>query len=124
MRTSAPCHRCLASRNDCGDGWLTAPCKVEDERFDISRLGGHWEGPLWKLVTERPGHLLDASHSSWVEALFSVVDSTIEYFENELGGNLEDQIWGARNTAAIRHPLSSAVQALARWLDMPAPAAA
>jgi penicillin amidase len=89
-----------------------------DENFDIFRLG-QWEGPLWRLVTEQPQHLLEASYTSWPEALLSVADSTIEYFETEVGGKLDDQTWGARNTAAIRHPLSFAVPVLSRWLDMP-----
>jgi penicillin amidase len=99
-------------------GWLTAPCQVEDERFDISRLG-QWEGPLWRLVTEQPQHLLDSSYPSWPGALLAAVDSTIEYFETEVGGGLERHTWGARNMPRIQHPLSQALPVLSRWLDMP-----
>jgi penicillin amidase len=98
-------------------GWLTAACEAADEDFSVYRLPQK-EGPLWRLVTERPAHLLDPKAESWREELLAVVDSTIRSF-TEFGGNLEDQTWGARNTLSMRHPLSRAVPALSRWLDMP-----
>jgi penicillin amidase len=98
-------------------GWLTAPCKDADEDFSIYRLPQE-EGPLWRLVSERPPHLLDDDVSSWRDVLLEVVDSTIAYYE-ELGGELDDHTWGVRNNLAMRHPLSRAVPVLARWLDMP-----
>jgi len=99
-------------------GWLTAPCETADERFNIYRIQ-QAEGPLWRLVTEQPAHLLHSSFGSWREALLAVVDSTIEYYEAQDGGELADLSWGARNTLSMRHPLSQAVPALSRWLDMP-----
>ena len=36
------------------------------------------------------------------------------------GLKLADYTWGRYNTTRIRHPLSLAVPALSRWLDMPA----
>ena len=99
-------------------GWLTAPCETADEGFNIYRIH-QAEGPLWRLVTEQPAHLLDPGYESWREALLAVVDSTIEYFETEIGGDLAAQTWGARNTLSMRHPLSRAVPVLGRWLDMP-----
>ncbi len=99
-------------------GWLTAPCEAADEGFNIYRIH-QAEGPLWRLVTEEPAHLLDPSYESWREALLAVVDSTIEHFETEVGDELAAQTWGVRNILSMRHPLSRAVPTLGRWLDMP-----
>jgi penicillin amidase len=99
-------------------GWLTAPCEVADERFSVHRLPQE-EGPLWRLVNERPPHLLNADFASWREWLLAVVDRTVEHFESENGGGLAGQTWGSRNTLSMQHPLSRAVPALSRWLDMP-----
>ncbi len=99
-------------------GWLTAPCETADEGFNIYRIH-QAEGPLWRLVTEQPEHLLDPSYESWREALLAVVDSTIEHYETEVGDELAAQTWGARNILSMRHPLSRAVPTLGRWLDMP-----
>lgn len=98
-------------------GWLTAPCEAVDEDFNIYRIH-QAEGPLWRMVAERPVHLLDPSVGSWRELLLEVVDSTIEYYA-ELGGELVDQTWGARNTLSMRHPMSRAVPVLSRFIDMP-----
>ncbi len=97
---------------------LTAPCEEADERFNIHRIHQS-EGPLWRLVTERPEHLADPMTGSWREELLALVDSTITYYE-ELEGELADHTWGARNTLSMQHPLSAAVPMLSRWLDMPA----
>jgi len=99
-------------------GRLTAPCEAADERFNIWRVG-QWEGPLWRLVTERPEHLLDPDYGSWLNLLLAVVDSTIAYFDDETGAPLEERTWGERNTLLMQHPLSRAVPALSGWLDMP-----
>jgi penicillin amidase len=99
-------------------GWLTALCEQADERFSLYRLPQE-EGPLWRLVNERPPHLLTAEYGSWREWLLAVVDATIEYYENEVRGELAEQTWGSRNTLSMQHPLSRAVPALSKWLDMP-----
>jgi penicillin amidase len=99
-------------------GRLTAPCEAADERFSIHRIG-QWEGPLWRMVTEQPEHLADPDYGSWSDLLLGVVDSTIEYFDNETGASLEERTWGERNTLMMQHPLSRAVPTLSGWLDMP-----
>jgi penicillin amidase len=99
-------------------GRLMAQCEAADEGFNIYRIQ-QAEGPLWRLVTEQPAHLLESNDGSWREVLLATVDSTISYFENELGGEIDDQTWGARNVLRMQHPLSRAVPALSRWLDMP-----
>jgi penicillin amidase len=98
-------------------GWLTAACGAADEDFSVYRLPQK-EGPLWRLVTERPQHLLDRNAESWRHVLLAAVDETIDAYA-ERGAPLAEQTWGDRNTLAMRHPLSRAVPALSRWLDMP-----
>lgn len=78
-----------------------------------------FEGPLWKIVTERPEHLRDPRFKTWDEQLLAAVDDTLEYYTIQ-GGSLADRTWGERNTTQIQHPLSQAVPALGRWLDVPA----
>jgi penicillin amidase len=99
-------------------GRLTARCEAADEGFNIYRIQ-QAEGPLWRLVTEQPAPLADPNASSWREELLEIVDSTISYYETDDGDGLADRTWGSRNTLAMRHPLSRAVPALSRWLDMP-----
>jgi penicillin amidase len=101
---------------------LTAPCLEADERFSYDWYEQR-EGPLWRLVTERPLHLLDPEYGAWDEMFLAVVDHTIDYFtaEREDGAiPLAEQTWGRRNTLRMQHPISMAIPALGRWLDIPA----
>ena len=96
---------------------ITAACEEADESFDFFRLP-MYEGPLWRLVTERPPHLLAPRFATWDEQLLAGVDETIEYFVED-GAELAQRTWGERNTARIQHPFSRAMPFLGRWLDMP-----
>ncbi|MDX1390237.1 MAG: penicillin acylase family protein, partial [Acidobacteriota bacterium] len=95
---------------------LLASCEEADSRF---LYRGQWEGPLWRIVTERPMHLLDPSYDSWEDRLIEVIDRTIHYF-TESGAALEEKTWGQRNTILVQHPISQQAPVLSRWLDMPA----
>jgi penicillin amidase len=95
---------------------LTAPCREADPGFDYLDVYPRYEGPLWRLVTDRPPHLLPSRHASWDAALLDAFDRVLDAFE-QTGVPLEDMTWGRRNTIALRHPLSRAVPALGRWLD-------
>jgi penicillin amidase len=77
-----------------------------------------FEGALWRLVTERPAHLLDRRYKSWAELLLAQADREREKLQ-ALGPRLADRTWGEHNTVRIRHPLSRALPPLAPWLDMP-----
>ncbi len=95
---------------------LIAPCMKADSRFDTADLPQS-EGPVWRLVTERPVHLLDPGYDSWDALFLDAIDATIESFTAD-GARLSDQTWGSRNTASVHHPMSLAVPWLGRWLDM------
>ena len=93
---------------------ITSGCgKIE---MQISNKRMHQlEGPLWRLVTERPAHLLPSRFHSW-EALFvSAVDGALAACAHE---NVSECTWGDVNTVTIAHPLTRALPALARWLNV------
>ena len=94
----------------------TAACSKADPRFR-SRMLGQREGPVWRLVRERPQHFLDPRYASWDTLLLAAADTTLQELLRD-GPNLAPRTWGERNTTRIRHTLSRAVPALGRWLDM------
>jgi penicillin amidase len=94
---------------------LLARCSAADERFDLGEVR-QLEGPLWKLVTERPAHLLDPRSRTWDEHLVAAADAVLASYE---GQSLAERTWGERNTTHIRHPLSGALPGFAaRWLNV------
>jgi penicillin amidase len=76
------------------------------------------EGPVWRILVERPPHLLARRFATWDDQLLAAADAVIQSLDS-LGGELAKHTWGERNTAAIRHPLSSALPLVGRLLDMP-----
>jgi penicillin amidase len=86
-----------------------------EERFGPTQ---QFEAPLWRLVTERPAHLLDPKLKSWNEQLLAAVDALLDFYASQ-GPRLADRAWGERNATRFRHPLSRAVPLLGRWLDVP-----
>jgi penicillin amidase len=95
---------------------LTAHVEAAAPLFDIG-IVRRLEDPLWRLVSERPSHLLDPAFPSWEAFLLAALDRALA----ALGGpdTLAERTWGEVNTADIAHPLSPAVPLLGRWLDMP-----
>jgi penicillin amidase len=82
---------------------ILARCAQADERF-------------WKLVTEKPAHLLDPKTKTWDEHLLAAADAVLAKYE---GQDLAKRTWGERNTTRIRHPLSAALPGfLGRHLDV------
>ena len=95
---------------------LIAPALKLDPKFRYSRV---WqsEGPLWAMITAEPPHLLDPKFPSWKALLEDAMRSVVAELTKD-GRNLAERTWGERNAARIQHPLSRAVPALARFLDM------
>jgi penicillin G amidase len=106
-------HRLLAQLSDV----LVNPCKKIDAKFMIADLD-RTEGPVWRLVSEKPEHLLDPRYKSWNELLLTTADQVLTDSDRN-GSTLNDYTWGKYNTTRIKHPLSLAVPSLSRWLDMP-----
>jgi len=97
---------------------VLAECYEADEHFDYTTVRRR-EGPIWRLVTEQPPHLLDPRYSTWNDLLLEAVDAAIEDVMRDRSGDLADRRWSEFNVVAYRHPLSAAVPLLGRWLDMP-----
>ncbi len=95
---------------------LLRPCRAAEPRLHEGSLRQR-EGPLWRLVQERPPHLLDPRSASWEAHFAAAVDTTLARLLRA-GPNLAERTWGEANTTRIRHPLSRAVPQLGRWLDM------
>ena len=76
------------------------------------------EGPLWAMVTQKPMHLLHPKFASW-EALFTECVDRVASKMQLSGKPFEKQTWGSVNAAQVRHPLSSAIPFVSKWLDMP-----
>jgi penicillin amidase len=97
---------------------VLAECYEADTSFDYTSVRRR-EGPIWRIVSERPPHLLDARYNTWNDMLVDTIDSTIDEVLRDHPGDLEDRRWSEFNVTAFRHPLSAAIPFLGRWLDMP-----
>ena len=95
---------------------LTAQVRTSAPDFDYTTIR-RLEGPLWRLVHERPAHLLDPAYKSWDAFLLAAIDRTLQPLAST--GALAERTWGEVNTADVAHPLAAAVPQLARWLNMP-----
>jgi len=95
---------------------LIAPArqKAKDFRFEIP---SSFEGPLWRLLQQRPAHLLAPDYSDWdaflLEALIAAETLPAAC------GDLASCSWGKVNAVKVAHPLSAALPLLAGFLDMP-----
>jgi penicillin amidase len=96
--------------------FVLAECYEADEHFDYTTVRRR-EGPIWRIVTEQPPHLLDPRYPQWSDMLVDAIDSVIEDLR-ELG-DLGERRWSEFNQVSFRHPLSAAVPLVGRWLDMP-----
>jgi penicillin amidase len=95
--------------------FLLTECYAADVNFDHTVLRRR-EGPLWKLITERPMHLLDPQFDSWDELLVLAVDEVIDRAKE--AGDLSNRTWEEYNVTAFRHPLSASIPFFGRWLNM------
>ena len=95
--------------------FVVVECVEADPAFDYRTLRRR-EGPVWKLVTERPMHLLDPRFASWDRFLSEAIDDLIARAERE-GGLAEP--WSRWNVTTYRHPLSGGIPIVGGWLDMP-----
>ena len=106
-------------REQVSEGVLTFvlnECYAADVNFDHTALRRR-EGPLWKLLTERPMHLLDPQFRSWDELLVQAVDMVIARVKES--GELQGRTWEEYNVTAFRHPLASSIPMFGRRLNMP-----
>jgi penicillin amidase len=101
-------------------GAIGVPVEQADHRARIARLE-LIEGPLWKMITQRPQHLLNPNYETWEEQLIESLAVSLDKLDQVAPGPLAAKQWGKLNATHIKHPLS-AVPGLARWLNMPSEA--
>jgi penicillin amidase len=94
--------------------FVLVECYEADAEFVHTTLRRR-EAPVWKLVSERPVHLLDPQFATWDDLFSDAIDEVLE----RAGGDLADRTWYEFNVTAYRHPLSASIPFLGRWLDMP-----
>src|SRR6185503_19681917 len=56
--------------------FVLSECYEADPAFDYATVRRR-EGPLWRLVTEKPLHLLDPQYATWDELILSTIDRVI-----------------------------------------------
>ncbi len=95
---------------------LVAPARQQapDFRFEIPTS---FEGPLWRLLQQRPLHLLAAVYADWDALLLEALVASEQL--PPMCRSLVTCTWGEVNAVRIRHPLSSALPLLSVFLDMP-----
>jgi penicillin G amidase len=99
--------------------FLLSECYEAEPAFDYSTVRRR-EGPIWKLVTEKPMHLLDPQYASWDDLILATLDEVITETTQRGSSPLGEHRWSEYNNTMFRHPLSAAIPFAGRWLDMPA----
>ncbi|NIM02021.1 MAG: penicillin acylase family protein [Acidobacteria bacterium] len=98
---------------------LTAPCRTADPEFDYF-FYRRFEGPLWRILEERPEHLLEPSYADWAGLLVAAVDDLVMQFMQEPTDSLDGYTWGDRNRFAMTHPMSRSLPGFVRrHFDLP-----
>jgi penicillin amidase len=95
--------------------FLLSECYEADERFRHTTLRRR-EGPIFRIVSERPLHLLAPEYETWDELLLDAIEAVATAAG---GGDLRERVWSEYNVTAYRHPLSSSLPLIGRRLDMP-----
>jgi penicillin amidase len=99
--------------------FLLSECYEAEPAFDYSTVRRR-EGPIWKLVNEKPMHLLDPQYASWDDLILATIDEVITETTERGSPALGEHKWSEYNVTTFRHPLSPAIPLAGRWLDMPA----
>jgi penicillin G amidase len=95
---------------------LVSPARQRAPAFEFE-IPPSFEGPLWRLLQERPLHLLTANYADW-DALLLEAARASEKLPTQCA-TLAGCTWDRVNTVRIEHPLSKAVPFLSMLLDMP-----
>ncbi len=90
---------------------------LEKSAFRPGAIIEWWESAVWRLVHERPPHLLAPQWTDWDEVTRAAVDATIRAVTAD-GRALAAASWGT-TTLPIAHPIGRAAPWLGRWLNMP-----
>jgi penicillin G amidase len=99
--------------------FVLAECYEADETFDYTTVRRR-EGAVWKLVRERPVHLLNPRYGSWSDLFTASIEAIIDQANRGDGGDLSARTWSDYNRLVFRHPLSGSIPLFGRFLDMAA----
>jgi penicillin amidase len=106
------------SLNEILYGTANAQVARIDSKATMAMVNSRWPVVVGRLLDEQPAGWLPAGHSDWHAVQLAAIDRAIVELTRD-GGKLSAATWGKRNTAAIAHPIASAVPALQRWLSVP-----
>jgi penicillin amidase len=93
--------------------------------FSIHELPAAVEDSVWRLIRERPLHLLPIRYATWDDLLAEAVNrlrDRIRGPRDDFGAAVKRFTWGELNGAHIKHPLSIALGPLAAALELDMPA--
>ncbi len=96
---------------------LTASCRRKQPDFRYYYIR-QYEGPLWRLVKDRPKQYLPPGVRGYDELFTTSLDEVLGLLTEE-GRPLAEMTWGRRNMSRIRHPMSPFIPLVGRVLDMP-----
>jgi penicillin G amidase len=95
---------------------LVAPARQRAAAFRFE-IPSSFEGPLWRLMQERPVNLLASYYADWDEFLIEALRASEQL--PPVCENLAACTWGQVNAVHAAHPLTAALPMLAGFLDMP-----
>ena len=84
--------------------------------FNLASVTDQLETPLWRLMVERPPHLLPPWFPDWSALLAAAATETLDSLRED--APLASFTWGAANRLAMRHPLSPISRMVRGWLDI------
>jgi penicillin amidase len=90
-----------------------------DEKASMALVSSRWPVVLDRLLDAEPAGWLPPGHASWRALQLAALDRAIGELTGD-GNTLAAATWGARNTANIAHPISTALPLLKPWLSAPA----
>jgi penicillin amidase len=90
-----------------------------DDKAGMHAASTRWPVVVARLLDDKPAGWLPAAYPDWQALELAAIDQVIAELTRD-GKPLAAATWGARNTAAIAHPISMAAPALRRWLSAPA----
>ena len=98
---------------------VNAQLRRFDEKASMQGASSRWPEIVGRLLDERPAAWLPAGYASWQDLQMAAIDRSIDTVTRD-GVPLAQATWGARNTAAIAHPIAMALPPqLARLLSAP-----
>lgn len=95
---------------------LIAPARARAQAFEFE-IPTSFEGPLWRVLTARPPHLLAAVYADWDALLIEALRASERW--PPACRDLPHCTWGSVNAVHSVHPLARALPLLAGLLDMP-----